>query len=625
MKLLRTLFVFIFALALLSCGDTNSPSQSETEARFTEITLPRTAEGTEAYAAAMLEELVSGYQALMGGEERTFENTIRAFDRLYQKGQVESQKLLLLSSLSPDPQVRAQASAAQMQLKAWFLGIASDAALQDAISMFTHDKSAYSGSDLIMLEKVEGLFADYGSGQSASIRNALLSNNIEYEQLNQQIFYYLANGDPDGLIPQLFVEYINNKTDYATLRGFDSFAEGFLHSTMAKTPDGVRNFIEDADDLLEPPFARVREQLDDLKAAATGDLQATVTIEDAKVYLADLIEQQYGISNFVWRYYHEERFQLENVVSTLFQLFDRVFGVALHKTTPPAGVWQEDVEYFEASDKDSGAQLGSFYLDLYAREGKLGDPRTMLVTPPFFDDDGINHRSVSVVIMDYEKPEVGEARLSINQARSMFHEFGHLLCRLLFENPNRFSNALVIPADFEELHSQLMERFLWKQKVMNSLLGNNLLWSDQEHQAWLESHKLDQLLYEQDTLAFSTINLEFFAGDIASDIDSLLAYQDATYSQLYLPRREASTSIFAIFHQVSLPAQCYGYRWALGMTLDIAAAMEQRGGLLNPVNGRLLREKIYTLDETFNPEERVETLLGRPLTLDAYGAYFGAE
>src|SRR5215470_8370038 len=271
-------------------------------------------------------------------------------------------------------------------------------------------------------------------------------------ELREKLFAaWIARGDGgahdnNGLI----AEIVALRAEQARLLGYPSFADYVLADAMAKTPDGARG-------LLETVWAAARP-----RALAERDaLQAIVHQEGGNFRLAP----------WDWRYYAEKLrkarhdldeadlkpyLALDNIIEAAFFTANRLFGLIFEARTDMP-VWRPEVRAWEVSGPRG--HVGLFFGDYFARSTKRsGAWMTTLRDREKLTGDV---RPLVINVMNFAKGGDGEPTLlSFDDARTLFHEFGHALHGLLSDVTYPRISGTNVPGDFVELPSQLYEHWL---------------------------------------------------------------------------------------------------------------------------------------------------------------------
>ena len=254
------------------------------------------------------------------------------------------------------------------------------------------------------------------------------------------------------------------RREAAQLLGYPNFAALSLVPKMAKSVDDVLLFLRDLARRAKPYALRDYAELKAFAAAELGiaDLQPwdrAYASEKLKSRKFAFSEQQ------VRRYFPEGK-----VLEGLFRVAETLYGISIRASE--AATWHTDVRFFDVVDA-SGALIGQFYLDNYARPGKQGGA---------WQDDAINRRRagahvqhpVSYLTCNLSAPTGDEpATFTHDEVITLFHEFGHGLHHLLTRvEVAGVSGIQGVEWDAVELPSQFMENFCWEWDVLSKMTAH---------------------------------------------------------------------------------------------------------------------------------------------------------
>ncbi|MDH5413739.1 MAG: M3 family metallopeptidase, partial [Flavobacteriaceae bacterium] len=313
----------------------------------------------------------------------------------------------------------------------------------------------------------KGQEGKYAITNTRSSMDPFLTYSTERELRKQVWTNYYSRGDNGDEYDnnQLIADILKLRRERVELLGHKNYAEWRLQDRMAKTPDNAMALMEA---VWPAAIARVAEEVADMQAVAdkNGD---KITIEpwDYRYYAEKVRKAKYDLDSDEVKQY----LQLDKLTDAMHYVAGRLFN---YNFTPvPEGsvpVFHEDVKVWEVTDKDSGENIGLWYLDPYARQGKRsGAWATTYRSHTTFDGKknvlGSNNSN-------FVKPAPGEALLvSWDDATTFFHEFGHAL--------HFFSSNVKYPTlnggvrDYTEFQSQLLERWLSTDEVINQFLVHN--------------------------------------------------------------------------------------------------------------------------------------------------------
>ena len=312
--------------------------------------------------------------------------------------------------------------------------------------------------------KERGQAGKYAVTNTRSSMDPFLTYSTE-RALREKVWrnYYSRgdNGD-DHDNDAIIAEILQLRDERVGLLGYDNFAKWRLEDRMAGTPERAMELM-----LAVWPAAtkRVSQEVADMQKLAKRE-KAKITIEpwDYRFYADKVRKDKYALdSNEVKQY-----LQLDKLREAMFMVAGELFGFAF--TPVPEGsvpVFHPDVKVWEVTDRTSGEHVGLWYLDPFARAGKRsGAWATSYRGHTTFDGKTTVLASNN---SNFIKGAPGEAVLiSWDDAQTFFHEFGHALHALSSNVKYRTSNGGV--RDYTEFQSQLLERWLFTDKVIDEFL-----------------------------------------------------------------------------------------------------------------------------------------------------------
>jgi peptidyl-dipeptidase Dcp len=417
--------------------------------------------------------------------------------------------------------------------------------------------------------------------------------------------------DNNALIPQILAL----RNERAQLLGYDNYARWRLENRMAKTPEKALELMEA---VWPAAIARVHEEVAEMQAVADAE-GAGIKIEpwDYRYYAEKVRKAKYDLdSNEVKQY-----LQMDKLVSAMHfvagELFNFSFAPVPEGTVP---VFHEDVTVFEVTDKTSGDHIGLWYLDPYARTGKRsGAWATSYRSHETFDG---KRTVLSANNSNFIKGAPGEAVLiSWDDARTLFHEFGHALHTL--------SSRVAYPGlnggvrDFTEFQSQLLERWVLTDQVADTYLVHHETGEPipDELVAKLENAATFRQGFDtSEYLASALMDMRYHTMDPTDlDVDS---FEREALAELEmpaeLPMRHRSPHFGHIFSSEGYSAGYYGYMWADVLTADAAEAFaEAPGGFYDKDLAKSLVDNLFAPRNSVDPGEAYRAFRGRDAKMEA--------
>ncbi|MCP1836248.1 peptidyl-dipeptidase Dcp [Bradyrhizobium sp. USDA 4532] len=410
------------------------------------------------------------------------------------------------------------------------------------------------------------------------------------------------------------VEILRLREETAKILGFPTYAAYRLEDSMAKTPEAVRGLLER---VWKPARAR---------ALADRDaLQALIAEEGGNFTLA----------SWDWRYYAEKLRQrranfddsaikpylvLDHMIEAAFDCATRLFGVTFEerKDIP---VWHPDVRVWEVRGRD-GQHKALFYGDYFARPSKRsGAWMTSLRDQQKLDGDVA---PLVINVCNFAKGADGApSLLSPDDARTLFHEFGHGLHGMLSNVTYPSLSGTSVFTDFVELPSQLYEHWQERPEVLQRFArhyetGEAL--PDDLLKRFLAARKFNQGFATVEFVSSALIDLEFHTQPAAASWD-VRAFEQKELEKIGMPAeislRHRPTQFGHIFSGDHYASGYYSYMWSEVMDADAFGAFEEAGDIFDPATAKRLHDDIYSSGGSRDPEEAYVAFRGREPEPDA--------
>ncbi|MGE5171428.1 MAG: M3 family metallopeptidase [Rudaea sp.] len=407
------------------------------------------------------------------------------------------------------------------------------------------------------------------------------------------------------------------REEEARLLGYANFAALSLVPKMAGTPDEVLAFLRDLAARARP-FA-LREYAD-LTAFARDALGiASLEIHDVPYVTERLKAQRFAFSEQEVRQYFPE----DRVLAGLFGVVQAIYGIRVARASAPT--WHPSVRFYEIRDA-SGALVGQFYLDLYARENKQSGA---------WMDDAINRRyahdrlqhPVAFLTCNFAGPvEGGPAYFTHRDVTTLFHEFGHGLHQLLTRvDVAGVSGLQGVEWDAVELPSQFMENYCWEWDVLSGMTAHATTGAplprelfDRMLAARNFGSGLAMLRQTEFALFDMLVHSEYRPGS-ERPYASPRAVLDAVRNEVAVMARPAYDRFINAFGHVfagGYAAGYYSYKWAEVLSADAFGLFEERG-VLSPEVGARFRDEVLARGGSRPALESFVAFRGRAPQLDA--------
>ncbi|NOD35022.1 MULTISPECIES: M3 family metallopeptidase [unclassified Ruegeria] len=412
-------------------------------------------------------------------------------------------------------------------------------------------------------------------------------------------------GDTDNR--DIAAEILGLREQRAKLLGYDSFADYKLETEMARTPDRVRELLMQ---VWEPAKSRA----------------------DADAEILTQMMQEDGINGpleaWDWRYYAEKRrkaehdldeaalkpyLQLDRMIEASFACANRLFGLEFAPLDVP--LYHPDCRAWEVTR--GGQHIAVFIGDYFARGSKRSGAwcSAMRAQAKFPKDQA----PVVINVCNFAKGD--PALLSYDDARTLFHEFGHALHQMLSNVTYESISGTSVARDFVELPSQLYEHWLEVPEVLAEFATHAETGEPMPQemlQKVLKAANFDQGFQTVEYVASALVDLAFHDGDAPADP---MAKQAEVLADLGMPHaigmRHATPHFAHVFAGDGYSSGYYSYMWSEVMDADAFAAFEEAGGAFDTERAKALEDNILSTGGSREAEDLYLAFRGRLPGVDA--------
>lgn len=389
------------------------------------------------------------------------------------------------------------------------------------------------------------------------------------------------------------------RAEKARLLGYESYAALKLDNTMAKTPNAVHALLDPVWQKARAKAAADEIELQRLATEAGGNDR--IAAWDWRHFQERLRAEKYAFDEAELKPY----LQLDRIIEACFDVATRLFGLTfVERQGVPA--WHPDVRVFDVRNAN-GSLRGLFLADYFARPSKRSGAWMSSLQSGY--RLGTGSQPVIYNVMNFAKPPEGEpALLSLDEAKTLFHEFGHALHGLLTDVFWPSQSGTSVPRDFVELPSQLYEHWLTVPSVLEK---HALHFKTGEA---MPKALLDKMLAAR-TFGAGFATVEFTSSalvDMAYHASPTapadpLAFEAETLARLQMPdaivMRHRTPHFAHIFSGDGYSAGYYSYMWSEVLDADAFAAFEETGDPFNQELADRLRRNIYASGGSQDPEE----------------------
>jgi peptidyl-dipeptidase Dcp len=426
---------------------------------------------------------------------------------------------------------------------------------------------------------------------------------------------WIARGENGGATDNraLIAEMVALRAERAKLLGFANFADYRLDDQMAKTPQAARKLLDEVWGRALAKAAVERDALQAMIAEEGGNF--ALAPHDWRYYTEKLRKARYDLDETEIK----PHFQLENMIEAAFETAHRLFGLSFDRVE--AALYHPDARAWNVTDAQ-GRHVALFIGDYFARPSKhSGAWMTSLR-----DQEKLtgNVRPIVLNICNFSKPASGEpALLSFDDARTLFHEFGHALHGMLSDVTYPLIAGTAVPSDFVELPSQLYEHWLEVPEILQKYAlhaGTGEPLPKALLDRLLATRTFNQGFATIEYTACALVDLDLHSLPDAAALD-VAAFERKDLERIAMPpeivMRHRLPHFQHLFSGGGYAAGYYSYMWSEVLDADAFAAFEETGDPFDPATAKRLRDYVYSAGNRRDPADAYKAFRGRLPSIDA--------
>lgn len=401
------------------------------------------------------------------------------------------------------------------------------------------------------------------------------------------------------------------RIERAKLMGAATHADFVLSDAMAKTPAAAMDLLMS---VYTPALERAKEELADIQALAAKDGITDVQPWDWRYYAEQVRSERFALNEAEVKQY----MPMDGMVAAMFETTQKLFGLTVHerKDIP---VYADGVRVFEIREAD-GSKIGLFYADWFARPTKRPGAWMNSIRVP----NGLLGESPIVVNnQNITPPAAGErALISLDEAQTLFHEFGHGLHGLLSKAHYPSLSGTAVARDFVEFPSQVYEHWITEPTILQAHARNaagepmptamleSLLKAQTFNQGFSTIQQLSSAILDMRLHQLTELPADFDAGKWEAEQLRSLGVPEQIGMRHRLPH-------FSHIFDGGYSASYYAYTWAEAMDADGFDAFKEAGNVFDPTLAAKLRREVYEVGNTRDPAESYTAFRGRMPSADA--------
>ena len=416
--------------------------------------------------------------------------------------------------------------------------------------------------------------------------------NRELREKVYNAYYNRGNQNNEYDSKEICAKIVAKRLEKAKLMGYENYAHMVLEDRMAKTPEAVYDLLMQ---VWTPAVAKAKEELDDIRAEIRKEGKNFEPAGwDYMYYLDKAKKAKYAVDEQEIKNYMEAN----NVMEGIFYVANKLYGITFKEITDKVPAYEPTAKAYEVIDKD-GTLLAIFYSDQFTREGKNAGAWCTSFRPQSYDENG--NRIIPIVVNSCNMTPATEntpALQSIDNVKTMFHEFGHALHN--FMRDVQYSGASGVERDFVELPSQINEHWALEPEVL-------AVYAKHYQTGEIIPMELVEKIQESDKYGQGFATVEYIAASLSdmdlhvlTEIPANLNVMD--FEAEGLAKRGIPSQILPRYRMTNFShtmgggytAGYYSYMWAEVLDADAFDAFKETGDIFNQKVAAKFRNHVLT-------------------------------
>jgi peptidyl-dipeptidase Dcp len=421
---------------------------------------------------------------------------------------------------------------------------------------------------------------------------------------------WIARGETNGKTDNrpLIGEIISLRAERARLMGYDTYAHFRLADTMAKTPEAVAALLRQVWAPAKGRAAAEAQALQNEIAAEGGNFRLAAW--DWRHYTERVRKRAFDFEESELKPY----LQLDRMIGAAFHVANRLFGLSFEEVRG-LPLYNQEVRVWKVTGK-GGRDIGVFLGDYFARPSKRSGAWMLGLRDQQKLTGDI--RPIVVNVANFSRAPKGQPTLlSFDDARTLFHEFGHALHGLLSDVTYPLLAGTNVARDFVELPSQLYEHWLEQPEVLREFavhaetgqpMPETLL------QKVLRARKFNQGFATVEYAASALVDLDLHLLPSGDGVD-VVAFEKAALKKIGMPEaivmRHRTPHFAHIFSGDGYASGYYSYLWSEVLDADAFDAFTEAGDIFDPETAERLHDHVYSAGYRRDPAEAYAAFRGR--------------
>jgi len=611
--------------------------------------------------------------------ERTFDNTVKAFENALSNFNSKVNIPVFLAYVSSDPEIRKISSDIELKISQYSVDIFTREDIFESISSYSKKNEKLNDVDKRLLDKIlfafkqNGLYGDEKTRKKVKkLLKELVAIELEFSKnlretrdfievsedelkgLDENFIKrlkksengkYIVSTDYPDYIPfmdnaendearkrleikfnnrcypknvELMEKAIKIRQKIAKLLGYNNFADYVLEDRMAKNSQRVMEFIENLYKDVKKKGKKELKTLIELKNEKTAKVENSLYNWQWRYYANLLKKEKYTIDYEKIREY----FPLEVVISGMFDSFEKVFSVNF--VPSELDKWNEDVRTYEVKDLN-GSVIAYFYFDLFPREGKYKHAACFGLVKGRETSDGNYELPAAAIVSNFTPPSHGNpSLLKFDEVVTLFHEFGHVTHNIFTKSKYAYFSGTSVSRDFVEVPSEMLENWAYDESVLKKISSHYLTnqpLPDEIIKKIIEAKNVTSGLFYLRQLFFATLDMKYHTKK--GKVDTTGIYEKLMKKIFLIPMTEGTHPQGSFGHLMGgYESGYYSYLWSEVISADFFEEFK-KNGILNPEIGKRYVETVLSKGGSIDEDKQVKDFLQRDVSIEAFLKHIG--
>ena len=412
---------------------------------------------------------------------------------------------------------------------------------------------------------------------------------------------------------QLITQIVKLRAERAKLLGFASHAHWRMSDTMAKEPAAAEKLMMR---VWPAAVKRVKQEVADMQKLATK-LGHKITVEpwDYRYYAEKVRKERYDLDQTEFKSY----FELENMIRASYFMAEKLYGFAFQEVSGTVPVFHPDVRVYHVTKKADGSHVGYLYRDDFARTHKGSGAWAQT----YRDQQKADGKIFPIVSNNNNFTKGGKGKpvlISLDDAETLFHEFGHALHAL--SSDVTYPSLNNTPRDFVEFPSQVHENWVLTREILDTYALHNET-KQKMPQALIDKMKkastFNQGFATVEYLSAALVDMKLHT-DPKGEVDPK-KFETDTLKALGMPKeivmRHRLPQFQHLFTSDAYSAGYYSYLWSDVMAADAWKAFEETKDPFHPETAKKFKELILANGDAVDRAEAYRSFRGRDPKVEA--------